>query len=153
MGEFDLIQNTSDSLISIDNSNTYIDVSIPVSVNPGNIEVTTTTTGTRSGFFKNSYNGFYTENGITKICNAHISYKGRSIIVDYEHCLHCYPPEVLSDSTKVPCEMYPYEDDIVVFYAKVDEEHNSLVDIMDVILEANKCLASEDKSKLPEGKR
>jgi hypothetical protein len=153
MGEFDLIQSdTSDSLISINNSNTYVDVSIPVSVNPGNIEVTTTTTGT-SSFFKNSYNGFYTENGINKICNAHISYKGRSIIVDYEHCLHCYPPEVLSDKTKVPCEMYPYEDDIVVFYAKMDKDHDSLVDIMDVILEANKCLASEDKSKLPEGKK
>lgn len=152
MGEFDLIQGNTDCLISIDNSdNCFVDVSVPVTSGNTGVSVTTTTTGT--SFFKNSYNGFYTENGVNKICNAHISYKGRSIIVDYEHCLHCYPSEVLSDRTKVPCEMYPYEDDVVVFYAKMDEEHDSLVNIMDVILEANKCLASEDKSKLPEGKR
>lgn len=36
-------------------------------------------------------NGWYKDaNGKRHLSNAHLSYKGRSVIIDYEWCLHLY---------------------------------------------------------------
>ena len=64
-------------------------------------------------------------NGINKgrMLNAHLSYKGRSVIIDYEFCLHCYSELKRSSMNKfVPFEMYPYGyNDIYVGYVEVDK--------------------------------
>lgn len=57
-----------------------------------------------------------------EILNAHISYKGRSIIVDYEFYLHCYDHVRSKEDTAVPFEMYPYGDDIFVGYVPLDDK-------------------------------
>ena len=56
-----------------------------------------------------------------KILNAHISYKGRSVIIDYEFCLHPYDHLEKYRNKVVPFEVYPYGDDIYVGYVEVDE--------------------------------
>lgn len=38
-----------------------------------------------------THNGWYkSDDGKRHLSNAHLSYKGRSIIIDYEWCLHSY---------------------------------------------------------------
>ena len=54
--------------------------------------------------------------------NAHLSYKGRSVIIDYEFCLHCYSELKRKSNDFVPFEMYPYGyNDIYVGYVEVDK--------------------------------
>lgn len=75
-----------------------------------------------------------------KLMNAHISYKDKSVIIDYEHCLHNYP-----DIPKgvVPFEVYPYHGDISVDYAKLNEKFNK-VDLEDLIEKLDILLENED---------
>lgn len=40
-------------------------------------------------------NGFYRDsNNKRHFCNAHLSYKGRSVIIDYEWSLHVYDADI-----------------------------------------------------------
>ena len=75
--------------------------------------------------------------------NARVSYKGRSIIIDYEFKLHHYALE--SEYRKegiVPVEMYPYGDDVVVGYIPVDERFG-VADIEKIVEWAEEVLAVE----------
>lgn len=83
------------------------------------------------------FNGWF---GRKKL-NAHLSYKGKSVIVDYEYCLHCYTD---THDGKVPFEVYPYYSDIAVGYAKLDSKVNK-VDLEDLIKELDKLLEDETK--------
>ena len=80
-----------------------------------------------------SFNG--TNNGHT--LNAHLSYKGRSVIIDYEFCLHIYSNIRPSRNDFVPFEMYPYGyGDIYVGYVEVDKTFHKadiekLIEILD----------------------
>lgn len=73
------------------------------------------------------------------LTNAHLFYRGKSVIVDYEHCLHCY--RHIPEGT-VPFEVYPYGYDIVVDYAKLDEGFNK-VNLEDLINKLDKLLKDE----------
>lgn len=88
---------------------------------------------------KNVYNGLYSNGDKCCCANSHISYKGRSVIVDYEHCLHAYSsiPENV-----VPIEMYPYRDDIYVGYINLDERFHK-VDIEALIKDLDEALKEE----------
>lgn len=88
-------------------------------------------------------NGWYKDaNGKRHLSNAHLSYKGRSVIIDYEWCLHLY--DLDSDIKKrdkgfVPFEVYPYEDDIYVGYVHTDKrfgkaDMGELISILDNII-------------------
>lgn len=74
-----------------------------------------------------------------KKLNAHLSYRGKSVIVDYEHCLHDYSP---IPEGIVPFEVYPYYSDIAVGYAKLAEGFHK-VDLEDLIKELDKLLEDE----------
>lgn len=82
------------------------------------------------------------DNGKRHLCNAHLSYKGRSVIIDYEWSLHCYDQD---DKNKrkaeslVPFEVYPYGDDIYVGYVHTDNffgkaDMYELISILDTII-------------------
>lgn len=77
-----------------------------------------------------------------KILNAHISYKGRSVIVDYEYCLHDYSRLKSEDNKAVPFEMYPYGDDIYVGYVSIDERYKK-ADISELIKLIDEALENE----------
>ena len=97
------------------------------------------------GIFKEVYNGMATSsNGENVYVNAHISYKGRSVIVDYEHCLHAYSLpwfEQPQSEMFVPIEMYPYNgNDIYTNYIPLDEKFHKvdlvkLIEVLDIALE------------------
>lgn len=78
----------------------------------------------------NVFNGM-TEDG--KLTNAHLSYKGLSVIIDYEWRLHSYsfvPEEHKGDI--VPVEVYPYKDDAEWFFVKLDDEFKK-ADMQEII--------------------
>ena len=75
-----------------------------------------------------------------QLTNAHLSYKGRSVIIDYERCLHIY--ENIPENT-VPIEMYPYSSDVYVSFCRLDEEYHK-VDIEDLIRDINDALEQEN---------
>lgn len=78
------------------------------------------------------------------ILNAHISYKGRSVIVDYEHCLHPYGHLADYDGNEkfVPFEFYPYGDDIYVGYVPLDEKFGK-ADISELMKLIDEALENE----------
>lgn len=89
-------------------------------------------------------NGKYTDdNGNRHFSNAHLSYKNRSIIIDYEWCLHSY--DLDSDIEKkaeglVPFEVYPHGDCIYTGYVHTDSQYKKadigeLISILDDIIE------------------
>ena len=89
-------------------------------------------------------NGRYKDaNGKRHLCNTHLSYKGRSVIIDYEWCLHPYDldSEIKKrDEGLVPFEVYPYKDDIYVGYVHTDKSFGKadigeLISILDNIIE------------------
>lgn len=94
------------------------------------------------------FNGKYIDdNGKKHLCNAHLSYKGRSVIIDYEWFLHYYDNK---DEIKkraeglVPFEVYPYKDDIYVGYVHTDK-HFGKVDIVELMAILDNIIKSEDK--------
>lgn len=93
--------------------------------------------------FKNRVlNGMYsTSPNERAYTNSHLSYKGRSVIVDYEHFLHAYAS---IPSNTVPVEMYPYDGDIYLTYIKLDERFNK-VDIEELIKDLDEALENEGK--------
>lgn len=85
-------------------------------------------------------NGWYTDaNGKRHLCNAHLSYKGRSVIIDYERCLHLYKAEQRVEEL-VPFEVYPYGDSVCRGYVHTDSKDGKadigeLISILDNIIE------------------
>lgn len=94
----------------------------------------------------------YTSNGKYKdsnnkrhFCNAHLSYKGRSIIIDYEWILHDYENvEFKKAANLIPFEVYPYATDIHVGYAKLDTEFGK-VDLADLISKLDEAIEKESE--------
>lgn len=71
------------------------------------------------------------------LINAHLAYKGKSVVIDYERVLHCYSENL--PKTCVPVEIYPFGDDITVIYAELDEKWKKvdigkLITLLDDIL-------------------
>ena len=91
-------------------------------------------------------NGIYKDsNNKTHRCNAHLSYKGRSIIIDYEWFLHVYDNvDEKKAANLVPFEVYPYRTDIYVGYAKVDTEFRK-VDLADLIFKLDEVIKKESE--------
>lgn len=92
------------------------------------------------------FNGMYKDSkGSLHYSNAHLAYKDRSVIIDYEWCLHYYNDDFKAkfSTTIVPFEIYPYEDNIVVGYAKLSIYNK--VDLSDLISELDKLIEEEEK--------
>lgn len=95
-------------------------------------------------------NGVYmdVENGMHHYCNAHLSYKGRSVIIDYEWILHAYDSTDVDKkkaANLVPFEVYPYATDIYVGYTKLDAKSEK-VDLVDLISKLDKAIEKEFES-------
>ena len=58
-----------------------------------------------------------------KLTNAHLAFQGKSVIVDYEHCLRCYSE--IPEGT-VPVEVYPYKGDIDLNYIPLDKKFHKV---------------------------
>lgn len=88
-------------------------------------------------------NGWYVDsNDEYCLCNAHISYKGYSIIIDYEWCLHAYDPDDKIRKTTeglVPFEVYPYKDSVYVGYVHTDSNYRK-ADISELISALNSII-------------
>ena len=99
-----------------------------------------------------TYNGWYKDaNGKKHLCNAHLSYKGRSVIIDYEWFLHPY--DLDSDNKKkaeglVPFDVYPYGDCIYEGYVHTDSEFKK-ADIGELISILDNIIENEDKYITP----
>lgn len=61
--------------------------------------------------------------------NSRVSIKGKDIVLDYEFDLHHYvqKDDIIAEG-KVPVEMYPYRDDILMGYIPVDN-HFGVIDL------------------------
>ena len=104
-----------------------------------------TKTKKKMGHFNNvvNGNGYNEETQKSQYTNAHFSYKGRSVIIDYEWYLHLYEHIHIECREKmVPFEMYPYKEDIYVGYAPLDEDFKK-ADISKIIEEIDKALEEE----------
>lgn len=105
----------------------------------------------KAGSARESYNssaGYkLVSNGMDKnmeYTNAHLFYKGKSVIVDYEWTLHPYGVQRTIDEKIVPFEICPYDGDIAVGCAKLDPRSNK-VDLENLIQEIENILAVEGK--------
>lgn len=79
------------------------------------------------------------------LCNAHLSYKGRSVIIDYEWILHVYDnADEGKAANLVPFEVYPYATDIHVGYAKLDTRFRK-VDLSDLISKLDEAIKKESE--------
>lgn len=83
----------------------------------------------------------YINGEFANYANSTLSYKGRSIVVDYEKILHPY--EHIPEGT-VPCEIFPYGDGIKVLYIKLDSELEK-VNLQSLIEEVEKVLKKESE--------
>lgn len=93
------------------------------------------------------FNGRYKDsNGNPHLCNAHLAYKGRSVIVDYEWCLHLYEKDFQAKAvnTIVPFEVYPCRGDVGVSYAKLSTYNK--VDLSDLISKLDNIIEEEIKA-------
>ena len=88
-------------------------------------------------------NGMFLDTEPKQCCNAHLSYKGCSIIIDYEWYLHIYNDGINRNSI-VPFEVYPYNNDIYLGYAKLDKDFGK-VDLSDLISQLDKLFEKENK--------
>lgn len=79
--------------------------------------------------------------GVGTFPNAHLSYKGRSIVVDYEHILHVY---FNIPQSYVPYEIYPYNGDAYLDYAPLDKKLQK-VDISNLLEKVDELLNVEEK--------
>ena len=93
-------------------------------------------------------NGRYRDsNNKRHLCNAHLSYKGRSVIIDYEWILHVYDNSDIDEgkaANLVPFEVYPYATDIHVGYAKLDTRFGK-VDLSDLISKLDEAIEKESE--------
>ncbi len=101
---------------------------------------------------KTTPNGWYKDaNGERHLSNAHLSYKGRSIIIDYEWYLHPY--DLDSDIKKkaegfIPFEVYPYDGCIYTGYVHTDSTFKK-ADIGELISILDDIIKNEDKYITP----
>ena len=93
------------------------------------------------------FNGMYRVDGHRQLCNAHLSYKGRSIIIDYEWCLHLYEAEQRVERL-VPFEVYPYRDDTYVGFVHTDSIYKK-ADLGELISILDEIIENEDKYTTP----
>ncbi len=84
-------------------------------------------------------NGKMEKNSKISYTNAHLYYKGLSIIIDYEKTMHAYSDELMNDDTTIPFEIYPYADDLYLGYAQVDPYFGA-VDISEVLKQIDEAL-------------
>lgn len=91
-------------------------------------------------------NGHYRDsNNKRHFCNAHLSYKGHSVIIDYEWILHVYDNiDEGKVANLVPFEVYPYATDIHVGYAKLDTRFRK-VDLADLISKLDEAIEKESE--------
>lgn len=91
-----------------------------------------------------AFNGMGRDNeNNSEILNAHISYKGRSVIIDYEFCLHDYGELKNHRNEFVPFEMYPYNDyGIHTGFVNVDKKFHK-ADMEELIKTLDEALAEE----------
>ena len=92
------------------------------------------------------FNGMYRDSkGNRHFSNAHLAYKDRSIIIDYEWCLHDYDNDFKTkfSTTIVPFEIYPCRNDIGVGYAKLSTYDK--VDLSDLISKLDESIKEEEK--------
>lgn len=99
--------------------------------------------------YNSVYNGMGCTKGETKAnyLNAHFSYKGRSVIIDYEFCLHGYShlkPQTCEEMTAVPFEIYPYGDDIHWDFVECDAKFHK-ADMGKLLALIDKALEDEPK--------
>lgn len=98
-------------------------------------------------YMKRMFNGRYYTNGEIRLCNAHLSYKGRSIVIDYEWFLHAYD---LNDKVNhireglVPFEVYPHGYNVYVGYVHIDSKYKK-ADISELISILDDIIENEDK--------
>lgn len=92
----------------------------------------------------NVVNGVYKDfNNKPNYCNAHLSYKGLSVIIDYEWFLHFYDNvDNKKTSNLVPFEVYPYKHDVYVGYAKLDSYFGK-IDLIDLISKLEDIIKQE----------
>lgn len=89
---------------------------------------------------KTIFNGRYRDKiDRQHLTNAHLSYKGHSIIIDYEWCLHSYNLDSDKAEGFVPFEVYPYGDGIYRGYIHLDDNFKKadigeLISILDDII-------------------
>lgn len=92
------------------------------------------------------------DNGNKHYCNAHLFYKGRSVIIDYEWYLHAYDLDnkinCMSEGL-VPFEVYPHGDDIYVGFVPIDDQYKK-ADIVKLISILDDIIENEDKYINPE---
>lgn len=104
-------------------------------------------------YMETMFNGRYNNtNGESHFCNAHLSYKGRSVIIDYEWCLHAYDINNMTNAISeglVPFEVYPHGDDIYVGYVSIDDNYKK-ADIAELISILDDIIENEDKYITPE---
>lgn len=92
-------------------------------------------------------NGFgYDKSGNNRhLLNAHFSYKGRSVIIDYEKYLYDYGLSVFKDKDNkdlIPFGMYPYGDDVYIGYVPMDERFKK-ADMVEIIKQIEDALYNE----------
>ena len=99
-------------------------------------------------YMKTMFNGRYNDtNGESHFCNAHLFYKNRSVIIDYEWCLHDYDIDNMTNAISeglVPFEVYPHGDDIYVGYVHTDNKYKK-ADISELISILDDIIENEDK--------
>ena len=88
------------------------------------------------------FNGRYKDSkDNTHFCNAHLAYKGHSVIVDYEWCLHLYDKGFQAKAVNT---IVPFEGDIGVSYAKLSTYNK--VDLSDLISKLDNIIEEEIKA-------
>lgn len=83
--------------------------------------------------------------------NSRVSIKGKDIVIDYEFNLHAYgicgfhSKNEMREQGKVPVEMYPYRDDILMGYIPVDN-HFGVIDLEALYKWAIEAIEKENDS-------
>ena len=78
-----------------------------------------------------------------KLANAHIFYMDKSITIDYEKVLYDYEEKILTDTTKVPCEIFPYNHGLKTIYVNINPEWHT-ADLGDLISQLKQLIDNED---------
>lgn len=78
-----------------------------------------------------------------KLANAHLYYREKSITVDYEKVLNDYTEDIIKDTTKVPCEIFPYNHGLKTIFVSINSEWHQ-VDVEELIKKVNELIENED---------
>lgn len=94
--------------------------------------------------FNGIYKDIYSNN---QFCNAHLFYKGLSIIIDYEWCLHNYDENDKIDKKTedlVPFEVYSHNGGIYVGYVHINNAFDK-ADMAELISTLDDIIENKDK--------